>query len=76
MLLLLVLVDTRASVQGRKGGKAHIAEVAVADVRSRGPHTLHRGLSTVVRLAELVAIGGPVVHYGQIRAIVRVRLPH
>ena len=67
LVLLLVLVDTRASVvHGRVGGKAHVAEVAVADARTRGPHTLDRGLSTVVRQAELVAVGGPLVHYGQI----------
>ena len=81
LLMLLVLIDTRAIIHGRKGGKAlhirvHVAEVAVADIRGGRAHTLHRGLLTAICYGELVAIRGPLVHNGQIRAIIRIRLPH
>ena len=71
LLVLLMLVDTRTCVQGRKGGKAlhiriHVAEVAVADIRSCGAHTLDRCLLTIVRYGELVAVRASLVHNGQI----------
>ena len=81
LLLWLVLDGIGARVKDRKGGEARhiwiqIADVAVAYIRSSGSYTWLRRLLTWVSNAELVAVCGPVVDYRQIRAIIRIRLPH
>ena len=81
LLLRLLLVDIGACVEHWERWEARhiwiqVAYVAVADIRRSGSYTRLRRLLAWVSGGELVAICGSVVNYGQVRAIIRIWLPH